>query len=126
MVGLFQYEWTIPPSLCAAQQVSSCLRAGTNFEGNVTHINKLLKALWDAYKVERGLTLILTGEAAHACGALLTRVSLTRQGRQPKLETVALLQLGPGSPGMRPVQKVKAAAITQVARCSVRVVVPSH
>ena len=104
---MFQYEWTIPPSLCAAQQVSCCLRAGTKFEGNVTHINKLLKALWDAYKVERGLTL-------------------TRQGRQPKLETVALLQLGPGSPGMRPVQKVKAAAISQVARCSVRVVVPSH
>ena len=131
VVGLSQYEWTIPPSLCAAQHVSSCLRAGKQFEGNVAHVCSLsdvdlLKALWDVYQVEQGLTLILTGEAANAVGALLTRVSLTRQGRQAKLETVALLQLGTGSPCMRPVQKVKATAVTKVARCSVRIVVPSH
>ena len=112
VVGLSQYEWA-------------------KFDGNVTHVCslaevELLKALWDAYNVEQGLALILTGEAASACGALLTRVSLTRQSRQAKLETVALLQLGTGSPGMRPVQKAKATAVTKVARCSVRIVVPSH
>ena len=112
VVGLSQHEWT-------------------KFDGNVTHVCsladvELLKALWDAYNVEQGLTLILTGEAASACGALRTRVSLTRQSRQAKLGTVALLQLDTGSPGMRPVQKAKATAVTKVARCSVRVVVPSH
>ena len=121
VVALSQVEWILQPLLCSVQQISAAIRGSQQVTGNTVHVCRLadvelLQALWGSYQLTTGLTLLLTGEGAKAQGALHTRALLTRQGQRPRLEQVAVLQLGSGSPGVRPAQKVPAQAVTKVDR----------
>ena len=122
VVALSQVEWILQPLLCSVQQISAAIRGGQQVTADAPGAVGVVPV--DDRFI--GLTLLLTGEGAKAQETLHTRALLTRQGQRPRLDQVAVLQLGSGSPGVRPAQKVPAQAVTTVDWCAVRIAVPSH
>ena len=115
-------EWTFPTQICSVHQVTTALREGRPLAGNIVHTNQiedvsLIKLLWLTYQVEQGMTIVVSGDAKSIPGAIFSKARLTRQGRSPRLENVALVYLGTGSPHMRPATKVSGPTIAQVDRC---------
>ena len=79
------------------QALLECLQQGLPVPGNVCEFWSLdafehVQELWRSFGCDAPLTVLLTGDAIHTKGALLTRISVTR-GRWGS-ENAALLPLG--------------------------------
>ena len=87
------------PKLISMHKLRAAFKSGENIRENVVEACNLktvneFKTLWNSFGINRGMTVLLCGQATQAEGACHTRMSLSRGGFGHKLEHVALLKLG--------------------------------
>ena len=125
-------DWStdIAPNLVSFGKIRNALRSGEKPPGNVVEVwskaqVEELQSLWTTYENPAALTALLCGEAMQMPNARLTRLTLQRGTWGPKLENVALLQIGshagPWIPKATSVAKDK---LPQVTRVTIRVTAP--
>ena len=126
-------DWAsdVPPKLTTLGRLKGLTKAGNAADGNVIEITSKdeldeIRTLWASLEDPSPLTALLCGDARSSMGALLTRMSLSRNRGSPKIEDVSLLQIGklkgPWIPTSKP---IKADSLPQVQRVTLRVAAPS-
>ena len=93
-------DWAtqVPPKLTSLGKLKHKLQNGKDISGNLVEIwtddhLQELKTLWQVFNQPGPLTAVLCGPAKKTQGAFLTRASLVRQGANPMLEEIALIQI---------------------------------